>query len=323
MKTHIQASYDYAPIQSVAALSKALSIPQEKLIELAGSANQQYRLARPIVKADGSIRQPFDALPPLKIVHGRLKDRVLAKVAFPDYLTGSLKGRSYSFNAQLHVGARILICEDVEQFFPSTRIERVFDIWKNFFGFSKEVANLLTLLTTKDGMLPQGAITSSYLANLAFWDYEPKLFSKLEEQGWRYSRYVDDIAISSTQEMNSDKQTKAIAGVYGMLRRGGYSAKRRKHEVFSANRRMVATKLIVNKRPAISSEERSRIRAAVHQLERRFDEFSKAGALGKEVASVIGRVGKLSSFHPTEGRRLKARLDLLHAKAKTQKTNSS
>lgn len=54
------------------------------------------------------------------------------RVSFPKYLTGSLKGRDYITNAQLHSGARVLICEDVTKFFPSVSTEKVFDIWALF-----------------------------------------------------------------------------------------------------------------------------------------------------------------------------------------------
>lgn len=51
-------------------------------------------------------------------------------------------------------------------------------------GFSDDVAEILTMLTTKDGGLPQGAVTSSFLANLVFWDYEPSLVEKLAFAGY-------------------------------------------------------------------------------------------------------------------------------------------
>ena len=57
--------YKNNPIRSVDALSKALGIPESVLRETAVRADALYRLAKPIIKLDGSIRQPFDALPPV------------------------------------------------------------------------------------------------------------------------------------------------------------------------------------------------------------------------------------------------------------------
>ena len=300
--------YSSRPILSLGALSLALGFEHEFLIGIAGNTSERYRLAKPITKPDGSIRQPFDALEPLKEVHRRIKDQIFAKVIFPYYLTGSLKGKDYRVNAKLHAGARIIICEDVEGFFPATSSEVVFDIWRYFFGFSDEVAALLTALTTKDGALPQGAIPSSFLANLAFWRFEPTIHDTLLSIGIQYSRYVDDIAVSSKTFLSSDEQSEVIAKIYGMLTKQGYRAKRRKHEVFSSGRRMITTKLMVNRRPALISAERAKIRTAVFQLEQRVANGERSVELLAELARVSGRVGKLKGLHPSKGSTLLERV---------------
>jgi len=306
--------YSCNPIFSLGALSLALDLNCDHLTAIASDANTRYRKAKPIVKPDGSIRQPFDALEPLKEIHRRIKDRILSKVVYPYYLTGSLKGKDYRANAALHAGARISICEDVEGFFPATSSEIVFDIWRCFFGFSQDVALILTSLTTKDGVLPQGAITSSYLANLAFWRHEPSIHDQFIELGIQYTRYVDDITVSSKRFLSTTEQTEVIAKLYGMLRKLGYKAKRRKHEVFTGGRRMMTTKLMMNLRVALTSKERSNIRASVFQLEKRISSGERSSELLAELATVSGRVGKLKGLHRTTGDALQGRLRRIRAK---------
>lgn len=309
----LKPKYVLNPIRDISSLALALSVPEDLLLKTASRADGLYRKAKPIVKPDGSIRQPFDALPPLKSIQRRIKDRILKRVLFPEYLTGSLSGRDYRTNAALHVGSKIIICEDVEGFFPSTNRERVSDIWLNFFRFSEDVATLLTNLTTMNGKLPQGAITSSYLANLAFWDYEPRLYAKLAQMNVIYSRYVDDISMSSKQFLSKEEQTKLIAQVYGMLNHHGYKAKRRKHETFSSGKAMFATKLMMNRKPALRSTERQNIRAAVHAIEKRIALGESGLEIKAELNRVTSRVGRLGSFHPTEARTLKQRLQVVRA----------
>lgn len=306
--TLLKPTYDLKPIRDISALSLSLGMPEELLVIVAAQADTLYRKAKPIEKPDGSIRQPFDALPPLKSIQRRIKDRILKRVVFPGYLTGSLAGRDYRTNAAMHTGAKIVICEDVEGFFPATKRERVLDIWRNFFCFSEEVANLLTNLTTKEGELPQGAITSSYLANLAFWNQEPRLHAKLAKMKIVYSRYVDDIAVSSKQFLSKEEQTTLIAQVYGMLKRQGYRAKRRKHEMFTSGQKMLTTKLVVNRKPALQPKERQNIRAAVHALEQRVASGERSLEIKTEINRVTSRVGRLGTLHPTEAKQLKLRL---------------
>ncbi|MDT7838968.1 reverse transcriptase family protein [Aquabacterium sp. OR-4] len=263
----LRPTYPFKPIGTLALLAQTLGVSVEYLQLLATQANSLYRLAKPIVKPDGSIRQPLDAKPPLKELHRRITERILLRVEYPPYLTGSLKGTEAKKNAEMHTGKCIVICEDIKSFFPSITPQAVNDVWRGFFGFPPPVASLLTSLTTKDGQLPQGAIPSSYLANLILWRHEPELHSQLAVQGITYSRYVDDISVSSAVFMSKAVQTEVIGRVYGMLAKVGLKPKRAKHETYSRSMRMVTTKLVVNKKPALPQKKRSQIRAAVHHLE--------------------------------------------------------
>ena len=94
-------------------------------------------------------------------------------------------------NAELHVGRKILIKEDIKSFFPSTSSDLVVSVWHSLFGFSHEVSRCLTALTTLNGQLPQGAKTSTFLANLVLWKNEPDLVAYLRSNGLQYSRYID------------------------------------------------------------------------------------------------------------------------------------
>ncbi len=303
--------YSFEPIGSPAQLAVALRSTESGLMRLARRADKLYRLAKPIVKADGSIRQPYDAYPELKLVQRRLKDRILSKVEYPAYLTGSLKGRDYKTNAELHVGSRILICEDITNFFPSISSALVYDIWLGLFHFSPPVAELLTKLTTRCGVVPQGAIPSSYIANLALWRFEPGFQAALAQESIVYSRYVDDIAMSSRGVLSRPDQTRLVAQLYGMLAKVGLKAKRKKHESFSSSKRMITTKLVVNERVSLSDKQRANVRAAVHQLEK----LAQPGECGPEfmrlLTSASVRVGNLGRFHPAEGARLKDKLRAL------------
>lgn len=304
--------YKNQPIKSIASLSSCLRIPESELLSLANTASLHYRNAKPIVKADGSIRQPIDALPRLKRLQKKIQVEILKKVEYPPYLTGSLPGGSPRKNAQLHVEPAIVISEDIARFFPTTSEELVRRIWLCLFGFSEEVADILTSLTTKDGFLPEGACTSSYLANLVFWDCEPELVERLAEKGVNYSRYVDDVTLSSARQLIPSEIQSCIALVYGMFGSRGYKAKRNKHEIVRANASMRVTKLVVNKKPAISKKERKAIRAAVFKLERAvISGLIPHHEIQTQLNSAIGRVSRLSQFHPAIGVQLKTRVSRL------------
>lgn len=297
--------YRYRPISSVRALASTLRLGEEALLEIASSASTMYRTVKP---KPGSTRQTFDANGLLKPIHEKIKTAILLKASFPSYLTGSLKGRNYKANASLHSDKSVVICQDVKGFFGSVSAERVYDIWRNFFNFDTKVSELLTQLTTKDGVLPQGGIPSSFLANLVLWRDEPLLHAKLQDRGITYSRYVDDIAMSSVERLSRTDKSELIAAVYGILRKNGLSANRDKHEIFPATERMITTKLIVNRKPSLPIKRRANVRVAVFQAEQ-----AASGNGGAEEAlnllnKAANRVGQLGWFHPNLAAPLKTRL---------------
>lgn len=201
-----------------------------------------------------------------------------------------------------------MISEDIKGFFPSTSVDRVFNIWHNFFGFSETVARCLTQLTTRHGELPQGAITSSFLANLVFWQDEPTLHARLATQGLAYSRYVDDIAVSSKSFLADDGKSEVIRHVYGMLLKHGYQSKRAKHEITTSAIRMAVTKLAVNSKPGLDRATRNRIRATVQAVERRAALEEDLSFDGGPYAQAMGHVRHLERFHSGEAAPLKNRL---------------
>lgn len=304
-------SYKGRPIRSIESLAKALWCRSHRLAFVSEQASDLYRVAKEIPKADGTVRRTYDAKKLLKDIHRLIKTEILDRVYFPPYLTGSLRGQDYKTNADIHVGAAIVIAEDIGNFFPSTTAERVLDVWHNFFRFSAEVAQCLTNLTTRNNELPQGAITSPQLANLVFWRNEPQLHARLKAEGVDYSRFVDDVVASSKTPIAPERKTEIIAAIYGLMKRSGYQPKRRKHELKTARERMTVTTLTVNDAVGIPKEERSRIRAAVHRLERLVVSAGNEVDLKHEYAVAAGRVNNLARFHPGEARTLKKRLAAL------------
>ena len=85
----------------------------------------------------------------------------------PDYAYGAVKGRDNVSNAKRHQGKKYKFTTDLKDFFPSITNKEVYEMFVGE-GFSHEVSSLLTKLTTYKGKIPQGAPTSSTLANLVF-----------------------------------------------------------------------------------------------------------------------------------------------------------
>jgi len=301
------------PIASTAALARALRIAHRQLFWVTDHADLLYRALPPKIKPDGSIRQLYNPAHPLKEIQRRINRHIFGRVDFPFYLQGGIRDRKNPrhclANAKLHSDAKIVINEDISGFFPSITERQVQDIWQHFFHFPPDIAIILTKLTTHDGQLPQGAPTSSYLANLALWKHEALTVKTLSIRGIRYSRYIDDITLSSTRFQNNLGKTAMIRKVRSMCDRNNYQFKRSKHRIESSGQPMRINNLQINNGVTLPKKERARIRAAVHSCEKHLEPERTTNEYQVLFNSTVGRVNHLRRFHLHEGQQLLKRLD--------------
>ena len=304
--------YNRKPIGSTRALARTLDESTKTLGFLAARAAGMYPIHK--IEGSGSERKvTYNPSTPLKKMQQKIIKVILASVSFPQYLNGGVKQRSYRDDCQLHVGAKTVISLDIATFFESVTEQEVIRIWKRFFHFSPEVAELLTGLTTHEGRLPRGAPTSSYLANLVFWDVEPRISANLKQQGVTYSRFVDDVSLSSTRYLKPQEISPMLSQIYGMFASKGVKPNRKKQRVLYANKGSVFVHDInvggsISKMPG---RVRKSIRAEVHNLAR---DMQQNGASRESLAlmpHVVGNVSWMNQFHPEEAAKLREKLSLI------------
>lgn len=135
----------------------------------------------------------------LKVIQKRIQKNILLKLHMPDYAYGAVKGRDNVSNAKKHQGKKYKFTTDLKDFFPSITNKEVYEM---FVGeeFSHEVSSLLTKFTTYKGKIPQGAPTSSTLANLVFRKTGDILDVFSKENGLTFTSFVDDMTFSSPKD---------------------------------------------------------------------------------------------------------------------------
>ena len=304
--------YNRKPIGSTHALARTLSESTKTLSSLAIHAPSMYPIHK--IEGSGSERKvTYNPSTPLKKMQQKIIKVILASVSFPQYLNGGVKQRSYRDDCQLHVGAKTVVSLDIATFFESVTEQEVIKIWKRFFHFPPEVAELLTRLTTHEGHLPRGAPTSSYLANLVFWDIEPQISANFRQQGVTYSRFVDDVSLSSTRYLKNEEISPILGQVYGMFARKGVKPNRNKQKVLYSSKGSVFVHDInvggsISKMP---KRVRKSISAEVHKLVR----DTQQNGISKEslalMPHVVGNVSWMNQFHPEEAAELREKLSLI------------
>jgi RNA-directed DNA polymerase len=203
------------------------------------------------------IDNPID---PLKAIQSRIEERLLKRLVLPRHLLGGVPGKSIPDNAKLHLGARYLVTVDIRNFFPSITPQQVRSVWRETLNCSPDVAYLLTGLTTARDRLPQGAPTSTLLANLVLSSFDMEIRSVCELSAVCYSSWVDDLAFSG------DSAPSVVGPVIAALMKAGFSVSHQKIKVMGPGKRKILNKLVLGRFVTVQRQYVSRIRAGIHNL---------------------------------------------------------
>jgi hypothetical protein len=255
-------------LYSMLELERLLGAPRNEIFEVAFLAGQNYRpftqkkKPKPFQRTPVSSKlRPIDnPVGRLKLFQRRINRRILRRVDYPAYLCAGISGRSLLDNARIHISSPVLVTLDIRSFFPSVSNIQVFKVWREVLDCSTRIASALTKLTTFERHLPQGAPTSTLLANLVLFSVDEVIRENCLLHGVRYSTWVDDLAFSG-------KNARDVIGVaVKALSAAGFSVSHRKMKVMGAGDRKVLTGLLLGKQPGVLPERLSNLRSGIHKL---------------------------------------------------------
>lgn len=298
-------------IDNIDELATFLGFPKSELEMVTNNPSQYYKPV--IIIKNGKKRKTYKVFPPLSEIQAKINKLLFWNVEFPEYLQGGIhdrnKQRDPITDAKKHLDQYFILHVDIRNFFPSICTKFVFIMWKELFIFPLEVAEMLTKLTTYRGSVPQGAKTSSYISNLIFWEKEPNLEQEFREEGLIYSRYIDDIHVSSNLRLENKEVKKIYDRLFNML---GYYHLRpsyKKCDSQSKSKNMNVHSININSgKPSLSQKDRGKIRAAVHELEIYVKGEITTSVYYKMLHSVEGRIAWLAQLHPHKAELLKGRI---------------
>lgn len=253
---------------------------------------------------------------PLKTIQQQIKKNIFSKLIFPSYLTGSIKDkenpRDHIKNAFYHLNKVWIIKLDIKDYYPSIMTRHILYMWRHFFNFSNEASEILTKLVTYNGFLPQGSSTSAVIANLILWEKEPQLVQQFKQSGFCYTRYVDDITISSKKRIEK-KEIQAIIGrIIYLLKSYDMKLNRKKTQFLTRNQRMSVTGRNVNSnKVTLPNNKRDNTRTAVLQFEKKASFAKSWDELDYQYKSIMGRINDMKRHHPAQALALEERVRLI------------
>ena len=152
----------------------------------------------------------------LTIKELNLKNSLVSKNAFG--LGG--KDRSIQKNASFHKNHRYILCIDLKDFFPNVNSKKVKECFRTMGCNNKEV-KLLTKLTTLNSSLPQGIPTSPILACICLHGFDKRFYNYCVINNLLYTRYFDDITISSKEKIDKDFREDIKSMIENILQQEG------------------------------------------------------------------------------------------------------
>ena len=111
---------------------------------------------------------------------------------------GFVHDRSVRSNAESHLRRRFILNVDIKNFFPTITEARVQGLLESI-GIDTDVAETIARICTNNGCLPQGAPSSPVISNMICFRLDKSLMGFSKEHRLLYTRYADDITLSSFQ----------------------------------------------------------------------------------------------------------------------------
>jgi RNA-directed DNA polymerase len=139
------------------------------------------------------------------------------------------------------LGQKVAVTADVKDFFPRITHDQVFRVWQHTLGCSPQISRLLTQLTTYCGRLPQGAPTSTSLANLVMHNVGSEVRNVSDLLGTTHTTFVDDLTFSG------ERAREALNPTVQILRASGFPLPHRKIKIKSAGDQKAVTGVILGR----------------------------------------------------------------------------
>lgn len=182
-------------------LRDVLRVDETTLAAVLAAAGESYApFQKRTLRKDGTVKtrnlEPtMEGL--LKKVQGNLNKFLQQNGGLSPNSFGGRKGHDSIKNSKYHQGSNFFFLTDLKNYFPLIPSRMVYQsfVRKNC---PPSIARSLTRLVTYAGHVPQGAPTSTVVANIVLQMHaERKLLRLLEGRDIRFTLYVDDLTFSS------------------------------------------------------------------------------------------------------------------------------
>lgn len=184
-------------------ISRTTQIEEDKLRHLSDTANRRYKVYD-IPKRDAGKRKIEHPSREIKALQRWALKVVIGKFPVHFAATAYQKGCGIRENAERHRKSRYTNRYDFANFFPSftqSRVEDFIKIESEKLGIALDGEDLRFLgnIICRNGRLTIGAPSSPAITNAMMFEFDQRLFNYCQSKDLIYTRYADDLFISSDE----------------------------------------------------------------------------------------------------------------------------
>lgn len=332
-------TWKHPSIESVGALAKWLGVQAGELewfADLKGlgcrksSPKLGHYYYRALTKGNGNIRLIEAPKLRLKELQREILTGILENIPVHPAVHGFVRARSIKTFVAPHVGRRVVLKMDLQDFFPSFRAARIQTLFRSL-GYPESVADLLGGICTNvtprrvwrrlpadvdlsraqearllysRPHLPQGAPTSPAIANVCTYRLDCRLAGFAKCVGAEYTRYADDLAFSGDEVL--EKRIEPFSThVVAILREEGFTVNHRKTRIMRQGMRQYLAGVVLNRHINVRRSDFDNLKAILTNCVRLGPDSQNRDAHPHYRSHLQGRVAFVEMVNPTKGARLR------------------
>jgi len=264
-------------LKNISIFLKYLSLSDKEYRAIRARKYAQYSLTQ-IKKRSGGERTISIPNERLKFVQRQIYELLGAVYKPRNCIHGFVKNKSAISNAAEHLGRQHLVEVDLKNYFDQITTSRIMGVL-SYLGVDKEVSIALTTLVTLGNCLPQGSPCSPILANMVTFALDQQLLRFSKANRVRYSRYADDIVLSSHSrprflrpsvennyvKLKIDDLDKDFLNIFSM---SGFDLNEDKMYYCGPGSRRCVTGITINEFANVPRSHVRRVRSILHNIER-------------------------------------------------------
>ena len=260
---------------NIAQFCKENSLSQKQYYDIVNFCKQGrgYRSFQ-IPKKNGGVRLIDAPCDRIKYIQYKVKSICESKYHPKKCCHGFAYKRSCVTNASNHINKKWCLNFDLLDFFPSINFGRIFGLFKSqVFNYDDKLATTLAIICCYNKRLPQGAPSSPILANMIANNLDKKLIEVLKNNKCTYTRYADDITISTNMKsfpssiveyFDELPQIQLSEGIRNIIKENGFNVNQLKTRLSGNSACQMVTGIVVNKKLNLKRKYYRILRAILH-----------------------------------------------------------